>query len=92
VDAERATTDIRWMQAALEQADLAATLGEVPVGCVIVGGDGSLLASGHNLRETAADPTAHAELVALRAAAATRKSWRLEDATLYVTTPPPTPR
>ena len=80
--------DEEWMRAALVEADRAAARGEVPVGCVIVGADGALLASGHNLRETDADPTAHAEVVAIRAAARALGSWRLEGATLYVTLEP----
>ncbi|HEY8076404.1 MAG TPA: tRNA adenosine(34) deaminase TadA [Labilithrix sp.] len=80
--------DEQWMRAALVEADRAAARGEVPVGCVVVGADGALLGSGHNLRETDADPTAHAELVAIRAAASARRSWRLEGATLYVTLEP----
>jgi len=77
----------RWMQRALAEADEAASKGEVPVGAVLVV-DGQLLAAGHNLRETDHDPTAHAEIVAMRAAARARGSWRLEDATLYVTLEP----
>jgi tRNA(adenine34) deaminase len=80
--------DARWMTAALEEADRAAEKGEVPVGCVIVGPDGELLASGHNLRETLEDPTAHAEIVAMREAARKLGSWRLEKTTLYVTLEP----
>ncbi len=80
--------DERFMRAALEEADIAATKGEVPVGCVIVSMAGELVATGHNLRETDHDPTAHAEIVALRAAARSLGSWRLEGATLYVTLEP----
>jgi tRNA(adenine34) deaminase len=76
------------MGVALAEADAAAALGEVPVGCVIVDAGGSELARGFNLRETRQDPTAHAELIALRAAAERIKSWRLEGATLYVTLEP----
>ncbi len=81
-------TDEEWMRAALEEADRAAARGEVPVGCVVVDADGARLGSGHNLRETDADPTAHAEIVAIREAARARRSWRLEGATLYVTLEP----
>ena len=63
-------------------------LGEVPVGCVLVGPDGAELARGHNLRETEADPTAHAEIVAIRSAAEALGTWRLEQCTLYVTLEP----
>ena len=76
-----------WMRLALDEADAAAAKGEVPIGCVIVAGS-QLLARGHNLRETTNDPTAHAELVAIRAAAQALASWRLEDVTLYVTLEP----
>jgi tRNA(adenine34) deaminase len=77
------------MREALAEADVAAALGEVPVGCVLVGPDGgSALARGHNLRETERDPTAHAELVAIRAAAKTLGTWRLDQCTLYVTLEP----
>src|SRR5207244_1571074 len=61
---------------------------EVPVGAVVVSAAGELLAVGHNLRETDADPTAHAELLAVRTAARARASWRLEGATVYVTLEP----
>ena len=60
----------------------------MPVGCVIVSATGELLATGHNLRETDEDPTAHAEIVAIRAAAQKLGTWRLEDTTLYVTLEP----
>ncbi len=83
-----AETDRRWMEVALAEADVAAARGEVPVGCVIVGPDGTELARGHNLRETDEDPTAHAEMIALRAAARALGSWRLEGTTLYVTLEP----
>ena len=62
-------TDSSWMQLALEQADLAASHGDVPIGCVIVNAEGQELARGENRRELDGDPTGHAELVALRAAA-----------------------
>lgn len=77
----------RFMEAALEQARAAASLGEVPVGAVVVR-EGLVIASAHNLRETTEDPTAHAELVAMRAAAAAIGSWRLEGCTVYVTLEP----
>jgi tRNA(adenine34) deaminase len=75
------------MREALAEARAAEARGEVPVGCVIVVGD-RIVGRGHNLRETSQDPTAHAELIALREAAAALGSWRLEDATLYVTLEP----
>jgi tRNA(adenine34) deaminase len=80
--------DTRWMGAALDEADLAAAAGEVPVGCVIVGIDGSELGRGRNGRETLADPTAHAEMMAIRATAKALGDWRLEGTTAYVTLEP----
>jgi tRNA(adenine34) deaminase len=80
--------DEQWMREALAEADRAAAIGEVPVGCVIVGKDGAQLAAGHNLREAESDPTAHAEILAIRDAARALRSWRLEGATLYVTLEP----
>src|SRR4029079_10111518 len=72
----------RWMQAALDEAALAPAHGDVPVGAVIVGADDRELARAHTRRELDADPTAHAELLALRAAALGRGHWRLNDCTL----------
>lgn len=82
------SADEVWMRRALEEADLAAAKGEVPVGAVIVSADGALLATGHNLREADSDPSAHAELLAMREAARAQRSWRLEGATVYVTLEP----
>lgn len=76
------------MRCALDEADHAAAKGEVPVGCVIVAASGALIATGHNLRETDEDPTAHAEIVAMRRASQELGTWRLEDTTLYVTLEP----
>lgn len=76
------------MAIALEEAKLAASHGDVPVGCVLIAGDGSLLGRGHNRREADQDPTAHAELVALRAGAQARGRWYLDDVTAYVTLEP----
>ena len=76
------------MREALAEADHAALLGEVPVGAVLVDASGQAIARSHNLRETDKDPTAHAEIVAIRAAAMARRSWRLDDCTLYVTLEP----
>lgn len=76
------------MQVALAEADQAVAHGDVPVGCVIVGSNGKLLARGHNQRELTNDPTAHAEVIALRAAALRQEHWRLEGATVYVTLEP----
>jgi tRNA(adenine34) deaminase len=83
-------TDEAFMREALREAERAASLGEVPVGAVVVGGDAEpiVLGRGGNRRESAADPTAHAEIVAIRAAAARIHGWRLVDTTLYVTQEP----
>ncbi len=75
------------MEAALASARTAADAGEVPVGAVVVAG-GAVVASGHNLSITAADPSGHAEIVALRAAAVAIGNHRLTNATLYVTLEP----
>ena len=79
--------DETWMRAALALAERAAAQGEVPVGCVIVR-DGAIVGSGHNLREGDRDPTAHAEMIAIRAAAATLGDHRLGGCTAYVTLEP----
>jgi len=76
-----------FMSKALEQARLAAGVGEVPIGAVVVC-DGEIVAAGYNRREIDADPTAHAELIAVRQAAATLGRWRLEGCTVYVTLEP----
>ena len=76
------------MRRALSEADAASAKGEVPVGCVLVDAEGRELARGHNLRKTQNDATAHAEMVAIRAASARLSSWRLEGATAYVTLEP----
>ena len=76
------------MGLALEQARLALDHDDVPVGAVVLAEDGTLLGAGHNDREGSGDPTAHAELLALRAAAAEAGSWRLTGATLVVTLEP----
>jgi tRNA(adenine34) deaminase len=80
-------SDALWMARALEQARLAGIRGEVPVGAVLVRGE-TLVAEAHNLTATAIDPTAHAEVVAIRKAAALQGDWRLEDTTLYCTLEP----
>ena len=80
--------DAAWMGVALEEADRAASLGEVPVGCVVVAADGSEIGRAGNARESLQDPTAHAEVLALRAAASKIGSWRIEGATAYVTLEP----
>jgi tRNA(adenine34) deaminase len=77
-----------WMGLALEQARLAAATGDVPVGAVVLSGDGDVLGAGVNRREADADPTAHAEVLALRAASVARGEWRLDGCTLVVTLEP----
>ena len=75
------------MRAAIAEAEQALLEGETPVGCAILK-DGALVALGHNLREQTGDPTAHAEIVAIRRAARETNDWRLEGCTLYVTLEP----
>ncbi len=77
-----------FMRSALAQAQAALQEGEVPVGAVIVGPGGEVLSEAHNLRESQHDPTAHAEMLALRAAGGRLGNWRLQGATLYVTLEP----
>ena len=79
--------DEAWMAEALREAELAASEGEIPVGCVIVR-DGQIVARGHNLREQTGDPTAQAEVVAIRRAAQALGCWKLEGCTMYVTLEP----
>ena len=81
------TIDHQWMRAALAEAQKAAAAGEVPVGAVIVR-DGQLLGAGHNSPVADHDPSAHAEIKALRAACAGLGNYRLDDATIYVTLEP----
>ena len=76
-----------FMKKALYQAELAFAQGEVPIGAVIVQ-DGKILAEAHNEKELRSDPTAHAEILAIQRAAETLGSWRLSDASLYVTLEP----
>jgi tRNA(adenine34) deaminase len=79
--------DERWMRLALEQAAHAAALGEVPVGAVAVY-EGRIVGAGYNRKESDQDPTAHAEIIALRQAATQLGNWRLIGVTLYVTLEP----
>jgi tRNA(adenine34) deaminase len=76
------------MRLALGQARLAADHGDVPIGAVVLDRTGQVLAAAGNRREVDADPTAHAEVLALREAARTERSWRLADCTLVVTLEP----
>ena len=77
----------RYMGYAIREATRAMELGEVPVGCVIVH-EGEIIAKAHNQRETLQDPTAHAEVIAITAAAARLGSWRLENTQMFVTLEP----
>lgn len=79
--------DTHYMELALQQAELAPQVGEVPVGAVLVHRN-EVIAAAHNYRENSQDPTAHAELIVIRKAAAELKTWRLTDTTLYVTLEP----
>jgi tRNA(adenine34) deaminase len=76
------------MGLALDEAALALATGDVPVGAVVLGPGGEVVGRGHNVREASADPAGHAEVVALRAAAAALGRWRLDDCTLVVTLEP----
>lgn len=78
----------KFMLLAIEEAQIAGSNGEVPVGAVITDRKNNIISSGHNLRETIQDPTAHAEIIAIRKASKKLKSWRIEGATLYVTLEP----
>jgi tRNA(adenine34) deaminase len=79
--------DEHFMRLALAEAEKAAACGETPVGAVLVV-SGEVVAAAHNMRETWQDPTAHAEVLAVREAAARLGRWRLQDAALYVTLEP----
>jgi tRNA(adenine34) deaminase len=85
--APTAPDDERWMRRAIAEAERARGHGDVPIGAVVVHG-GEVVGAGHNERELRQDPTAHAEVIALRAAAAALGSWRVLDSTLYVTLEP----
>jgi tRNA(adenine34) deaminase len=80
-------TDEEFMRAALAEAAAAADHGDVPIGAVVVA-DGRIIAAAGNERELRGDPTAHAELLAIKSAAEEIGGWRMEDATLYVTLEP----
>ncbi|HEX9549389.1 MAG TPA: tRNA adenosine(34) deaminase TadA [Acidimicrobiales bacterium] len=80
-------TDEEAMAMALSEAAVAAAEGEVPVGAIVVAGD-QVMSRAHNQRERLSDPTAHAEVLALRAAASRLGTWRLSTVTLYVTLEP----
>jgi tRNA(adenine34) deaminase len=76
------------MRAALAEARLALRTGDVPIGAVVVDAGGAIIGTGHNEREAQGDPTAHAEVLALRAAASAVGQWRLTGCTLVVTLEP----
>ena len=80
--------DTRIMQAALRQARVAFRKGEVPIGAVVVGPDGTIISRGHNLIEKRQTQTAHAEIIALEKAARKKSGWRLNGCWLYVTLEP----
>lgn len=77
-----------WMATAIAEARLALESGDVPVGAIVLDADGTVIGVGRNERELHQDPTAHAEVLAIRAAAAATKDWHLTDATLVVTLEP----
>ena len=76
------------MDAALDEARAALATGDVPIGAVVVDGTGAVVGAGRNVREAEGDPTGHAEVVAIRSAAAARGGWRLDGCTLVVTLEP----
>ncbi len=76
------------MALAIREAELAASEGEVPVGAVITDGNGTVISSAHNLRESASDATAHAEILAIRRACGVVGNWRLSGTSIYVTLEP----
>ena len=81
-------TDEQSMRQALDLAAMAASDGDVPVGAVVVDAAGTVIGTGRNTRERDADPTGHAEIVAMREATTARGEWRLEGCTLVVTLEP----
>jgi len=82
------TSDAAAMQAALVAAREAGALGEVPIGAVVLSASGAIVGTGRNEREALRDPTAHAEVMALRSAASHLGTWRLDNCTLVVTLEP----
>jgi len=82
------TRDVEAMRLALTEAALALETGDVPIGAVVLDGDGGVIGRGHNVREALGDPTGHAEVVALREAASSRGEWRLAGCSLVVTLEP----
>ncbi|MEO9653543.1 tRNA adenosine(34) deaminase TadA [Marinomonas sp.] len=84
---DQETDDAKWMAKALELADLAASHHEIPVGAIVVS-QGEIIGEGYNSPISLCDPTAHAEIQAIRAACQNTNNYRLSDATLYVTLEP----
>lgn len=82
------TADEEYMTKALELAEKAGAMGEIPVGAIVVDPDGNIIGEGYNLREHTNSPTAHAEILAIEQAAKHLGSWRLTGCTLYVTLEP----
>ena len=78
----------QWMNYALELAKIAGDVSDIPVGAVIIDSSGNIVGEGENRKERDQDPTAHAEMIALRAAASKLQTWRLHECTLYVTLEP----
>jgi tRNA(adenine34) deaminase len=87
MDSSTEQNDVRWMKLALTEAGEARKKDEVPVGAIVVL-DGRVIGRGHNQIEILNDPTAHAEIIAIGAAGSFLGSWRLEDASIYVTLEP----
>lgn len=87
MDEEQLTTDAAWMRVALDEAQRALAHDDVPIGAIAVRA-GAIIARAHNRREIDGDPTAHAELSAIREASRAIGHWRLEDVTLYCTLEP----
>jgi tRNA(adenine34) deaminase len=81
-------TDTEAMRQAIALAEEAAAAGETPIGCVVLDGNGQIIGRGRNRRQADADPTAHAEMIALRQAGAAAGNWRLTNATVVVTLEP----
>ena len=81
-------TDIAAMRLAIEEAERAGAAGDIPIGAIVLNATGAVIAAAHNAREVMHDPTAHAEILALRAAAAALGEWRLAGCTLVVTLEP----
>lgn len=80
--------DEKFMRLAIEQAEIAGRMGEVPIGAVITDNSHCIISTGYNLREHTNDPTAHAEIIAIKNAGEKLASWRLEGTTIYVTVEP----